>query len=85
MVTPNISLSPQNTQFSMVFPIINNACLSHKFTTGPFGLLYDMVWRDFINMSEEILPIYLANMLAEDFSETLIRNYETLRRWKREK
>jgi len=49
----------------------------HEITTGPFGLLYDLVWRIFINMSEELQSIHLANMLVEVFSETLIRNYET--------
>ena len=40
-------------------------------------MLFDLVWRIFINMSKELLPIYLANMFAEGFFEPVIKVYGT--------
>jgi hypothetical protein len=54
--------------------MFNSHCISHEMATGPFGLLHDLIWWIFISMSEELLPIYLANMFAEFFSENMTRN-----------
>jgi hypothetical protein len=77
MVTDFLNVPQYPTKISTFSSIINSPCICHETTTDPFGALHDMVWRIFINISEELLPTYLANIFAEGFSETPIRSYKT--------
>jgi len=61
MVTQNASTSPRIFFFPIFFGLsdFNGQCTCYEITTGAIVLLFELVWRIFISISYELLPIYI--------------------------